>query len=70
MKQAMKSWTYQGQPTTLQEAVREELGVSNRAAKARIDARDVFVNGKRRGCSGNGRASGESHQGEIERCPV
>lgn len=77
MKQAMKSWTYQGQPTTLQEAVREELGVSNRAAKARIDARDVFVNGKRvwmaRHAVGSGdrlqvlqREAGAGGGGEVE----
>jgi len=43
------SWT---QPRTLhgqtlQEALRDHLQLSNRQAKALIDARDVFVNGKR-----------------------
>jgi len=43
------SWTQppQARGQTLQDAVREHLRLSNRQAKARIDARDVFVNGKR-----------------------
>lgn len=49
MPNPSQSWTVprQPQPQTLLEAVRGKLKLSNRQAKARIDARDVFVNGKR-----------------------